>query len=716
MGTMGEPRAVDGRERPTRLCLLGVVRGERDDGTVELHGAQPRLVCAYLAVHRGRLVPADEIAQMLWPDVLSDHWEGAVRGVISKVRGFLHDCGPCPPTIDNVDHAYRLVLHETLVDIEDAEHDLADAVHHLAGQRWDAAARAASATSLMLRETLLPGLDNVWIERFRAELLSMRCRACRVAAVAHSRLGRHDEAIACAETAVAEDGFDEQNHRALMAAQLEAGNRGAALRAYSRCRRLLAEQLGVSPSDETEQLYLRALAVDTRAEGAAGGAPASDAQKRSLWPGAFDRHFCGRRGELDLLAGAWELAMTCGSQIVLVHGEAGVGKTALVLEAAREVQAINVVYGRCSSDQVVLFEPFVEAIARITEQTSNLELAETVHGFEIELAALVPSIAARLGIRPDVRTQRRSMLVEAVSTVISRVAATGPTVIVFDDLQWADASSLLLLRHMLRIVDRIRVLVCVTYRDDCPPSAAFAQAIDELSRRPSSRALPLVGLDVSEITELLRELAMPNPDDLGAVLHARTGGNCFYLDQVLRASEGNPWDLDPYRIPDTVNEVVRHCVVTLSEPARHVLALAAVIGFDVPRTLLDHAMLAEGIGVDAIDELLDRRLVLESEHGDYKFSHAIVRDAIYGRLTRARRRVLHRAVAGWVDEVSGDDLRTAATLARHLEHADDPRSAAQFVTVCVRADDAAMPVLAFEQSAASPRARSIRVRAAALST
>jgi DNA-binding SARP family transcriptional activator len=262
MGATWEARAIGDRVHSTRLCLLGVVRVERDDGWVELHGVQPRLVCAYLALYRGRLVPAQEIAQMLWPDMLSEHWEGAVRGVISKVRAFLHDGGPCAPTIDNVDHAYHFVLNGSRVDIDDAEHDLADAVCHCSEQRWDAAARAASATSLMLRETLLPGLNNIWIERFRAELLSMRCRACRVASVSHSRQGRHDEAIACAEAAVAEDGFDEQNHRALISAQLEAGNRGAALRAYGRCRRLLAEQLGVSPSDQTERLYLRVLAVD----------------------------------------------------------------------------------------------------------------------------------------------------------------------------------------------------------------------------------------------------------------------------------------------------------------------------------------------------------------------------------------------------------------------------------------------------------------------
>jgi len=261
MGTVGERRAVDGPDHLTRLCLLGVLRAERDGGSVELHGVQPRLVCAFLAVHRRRVVPAHEIAHVLWPDMRSDHWEGAVRGVVSKVRAFLHDLGPCPPTIDNFDHSYRLVLQgATHVDIEDAAHDLLDAVRLLAERRWDAAATAACATSLMLRETLLPGLDSVWIDQFRAEVLSMRWRACRAASVAHSRLGRHDEAVAFAEEAVAGDAFVEQNHRTLIAAQIEAGNSGAALRAYGRCRRLLVEQLGVSPSEETEQLYLRVLA------------------------------------------------------------------------------------------------------------------------------------------------------------------------------------------------------------------------------------------------------------------------------------------------------------------------------------------------------------------------------------------------------------------------------------------------------------------------
>ncbi len=604
MVTFGVMRADESRDLTTRLCVLGVVRGESCAESIELHGVQPRLVCAYLATRHGRVVPSDELAQLLWPDVLSPHWEGAVRGVVSKVRAFLHGLGPSPPLIENVDHGYRLVLPvTTTLDIDDAERSLAEAVHHLGEQRWGAAACSASASASVLRESLLPGLDGEWIERVRAELLAMRCRACRVAAMAFSRDGRHDDSVVYAEMAVADDGFDEQNHRALMAAHLVAGNRGAALRAYGGCRRLLAEQLGVSPSDATEQLYLRVLAAE------------------SCTGRLVEHRFAGRRRELSVLSRAWERSMACGSQIVLVHGEAGAGKTALVLEAARASQASNVLYGHCSAGREELFEPFAEAIGRVTEQMSPLELFELVSGFEVELAALVPSIAGRLGIRPKLRAQRRSMLVEAVSTVLFRVAASGPTVVIFDDVHCADRASLALLRRTMRLVDRMRVLVCLTYRDDCRPTAEFAYVIDEIDRLPMSQAVSLGGLDADEVAEWLRELAIPDADDLSAVLHARTGGNCFFLEQIVRASIRDPRGFDPQCVPDTVNEVVRLCVVSLSEPARRALAAAAAYGVEVPRSSID---------VDVVDELLDRRLLVECDGGGYRFTHPIVRDVVVG--------------------------------------------------------------------------------------
>jgi DNA-binding SARP family transcriptional activator len=242
------------------LSLTGVVRANVGGREVVLSGAQPRIILAYLALRAGHPATAAELAEVLWPRVRSPHWEGAVRGVIAKVRIFLHELGPCAPTLDNVGHIYRFVCDDRIsIDVWQAEHDLAQAVSYMAAERSSDAAAAASRAAAALADTLLPGHDGEWLDRWRSKLDAMRCRALRLASCANTDCGNHDEAIQLARTAVSLDLYDESSHRALMSAHLAASNRAAGLRAYAYCRQVLADDLGVSPSVETEALYLRLL-------------------------------------------------------------------------------------------------------------------------------------------------------------------------------------------------------------------------------------------------------------------------------------------------------------------------------------------------------------------------------------------------------------------------------------------------------------------------
>ena len=130
------------------------------------------------------------------------------------------------------------------------------------------------------------------------------------------------------------------------------------------------------------------------------------------------------------------------------------------------------------------------------------------------------------------------------------------------------------------------------------------------------------------------------------MLHRRTNGNCFFLTQLISAASADPGRFDPFEIPDTVKEMVRHSIVSLSPPAHRLLEMAAVIGVDVPRLLLEEATSNGGLDMDAGDELVERQLLVESESGDYRFSHAIVRDVVYHLLPAGRRRRLQLAVQG----------------------------------------------------------------------
>jgi DNA-binding SARP family transcriptional activator len=123
------------------ISILGVVGATVGDRQLVLHGSQPRIVLAVLVLHRGQPVTADELAAALWPRTRSAHWEGAVRGVISKVRSFLHELGVSAPVLDNIGHTYRLVCDDHVyIDLWKGESELEVARAHLLAGRSDAAA------------------------------------------------------------------------------------------------------------------------------------------------------------------------------------------------------------------------------------------------------------------------------------------------------------------------------------------------------------------------------------------------------------------------------------------------------------------------------------------------------------------------------------------------------------------------------------------------
>lgn len=236
-----------------RLCLTGVVRIEDGADERALHGTQPRLLLVRTALEAGHPVTAEALALVLWP--AAPHFsEGALRGVVAKVRSFLAD----DATLENTGHCYRFVPGAASVDVEDAGRALSDAERATAELRWGEAAEAADAAVALLHDPLLPGVDAEWLDPWRARLARRGCRARRAGALAHSVLGHHDTARDLAEAAVEPDPFDESSHRTLMVVLLAAGNRSEALLAYGRLRDLLADELGVDPDAETRSLYEQA--------------------------------------------------------------------------------------------------------------------------------------------------------------------------------------------------------------------------------------------------------------------------------------------------------------------------------------------------------------------------------------------------------------------------------------------------------------------------
>ncbi len=237
-----------------RVCLTGVVRIEGATGERVLHGDQPRLLLVRTALDAGHPIPADVLALVLWPTA-TRHSEGALRGVVAKVRSFLAS----DASLENTGHCYRFLPGPASVDVDDAAEALSDAEAATAEHRWADAAAAADAAIALLHDPLLPGVDAEWLDPWRSRLERHGGRARRAGALAHSALGHHDAARDLAEAAVEPDPFDEASHRTLMGVLLAGGNRSEAVRAYGRLRTLLADELGVGPDAETRAMYEQAV-------------------------------------------------------------------------------------------------------------------------------------------------------------------------------------------------------------------------------------------------------------------------------------------------------------------------------------------------------------------------------------------------------------------------------------------------------------------------
>lgn len=247
-----------------RIQLAGRVMVESPHTVLNersLYGSQARLLFALLVMERDRPVPRDELAEALWPDGLPRTWGAALRGVVSKVRAFVTAAG-LPESTAAYDGfgAYQLHLPaEVAVDVEFACAAVETAERTLReGNAAEAIALAEYARSVATRP-FLPEAKGRWVDGVRDRLREALVWALCVLGEGHAQWGRPQLAVQAAEQAIVLEPFRERTHQLLMRAHAAAGNPAEALRVYDRCRRLLAEELGVHPAAETAALHLMLL-------------------------------------------------------------------------------------------------------------------------------------------------------------------------------------------------------------------------------------------------------------------------------------------------------------------------------------------------------------------------------------------------------------------------------------------------------------------------
>jgi DNA-binding CsgD family transcriptional regulator/tetratricopeptide (TPR) repeat protein len=429
----------------------------------------------------------------------------------------------------------------------------------------------------------------------------------------------------------------------------------------------------------------------------------------------------GRVGPWRALQDAWTKATSGARQVILMPGDAGAGKTRLVTEFARHVHhdGAAVLYGTCSEEQTVPYQPFAEAVDHVVASLDPVTVSRYFGTGAAELARLVPRRAAGLGLPVPVGRgdpdAERARLFGAVISLITEVADGRPLLLVLDDLHWARRPTIDLVDELVHDQTLRNVLIVCSYRSaPADTGEALRSALPELRRSPGVTRVRLGGFDTEEIADFVEAAAGHGVGrDLEAavdLLARETDGNPFLLvelwlhliDTGRLARRNDRWTvvrpLTDVASPEGVRDVVAARLGRLVPPARRTLAMAAVIGPTFDAVVLA-AVAGEPVAtvMTTLDVAVQSRIVSEYGSGGYRFAHELIRRSIRDGLGSAERRRLHLAVARALDTGAASD--PIAAIAQHLCAAVPLVEAEEAVSAAVKAADAATAAVAYDDAA-----------------
>jgi DNA-binding SARP family transcriptional activator len=695
-----------------RISLLGTLALERGGAALPesiWRSRQERRLLGILLTMRGARAPAERLIEWLWPDAEPSGAATTLRSVVSALRHALE-----PGAAERASSRYILTRHGGYAwNMDSGAWVDVDAFLMLTAERETrldpaAAEQLEQAIALYRGDYLADEPDSAWADRLRELLHERFIGALHELAELRLAAGEHEAAIALARRGLEVDRLREPLYRTLMRAQSRAGDLASALQAYERCRRVLDDELGAPPSEQTRALHSAILrgeeGQETRRHGdkGTGRQGASDQPAVALTPDlpisqspglpASRSPFVGRAGELAALRD-WLAALTQKrGGVVAVVGEAGIGKTRLIGEALRGApRAAFAIALRCTPlERGLPFAPLSEALRPILRAVPIETLQRLPPVALAQVADLLPLLRERLPDLPALPSpppgEGRNYLLDGLVDLALALAREHPLIIWCDDAQWADEATLAALGRLARHAPRHALLLVLAYRsEELVENAALHQLLRTLGREMSLRPLVLGRLSAGEVTQLLAGLAQSPVDRVAALgprLHSSSGGNPLFLAvavQSLLESSGArslaallPALAAGAPLPDLASapplrDIVLARAERLAEPARALLDQLAVIGRPASLDLIEQ--LAGAPGLLAAQALLERQFLVEGADERLGFAHDLVRSIVAAELSSPQRRLLHRRAAEAIAALHGARPDRAAELAFHFEQA-----------------------------------------------
>ena len=632
-----------------------------------------RGVLSVLLVAHGGPVAAERLVAEVWGEDAAGQTLAPLQVVVSRLRSLLEPDRTARSGTRLVSTAAGYALRAEVADVDiwsfetrtDAALAVTDPDGRLAGceealAMWIAPPYADSDVPAVRSEADRLAELHLTLQEQRARVLL--------------NLGRPDEAKRALAEVTVRHPYREGSWSLLALAQYQSSSQADALSTLRTLRAVLADELGVDPLPETRHLEEAMLRQDpslalvlpaaaVRTEPAARRPPSPAADSDAPIHAAPTATSVGRAGVVEQLRSIHRAAVReRRTSVVLVAGEAGIGKSQLVadLVSSATEDGTRVVVGHCLEGE---YAPALWPWLRIVRPLGD---DARLHG------AIDPFLEPLLSGEPpavDAGHGTTLRMFDAVVDLLARAAERTSLLVVLEDLHWADESSLLLLCHLVASCPGAALTVLSTRRTtDARTAEALVDAMAALARAGAER-FRLDGLDLDSVRTLLDRSVGPHDSRLDGFVTEVTAGNPFFVLQYARLLAATPdladVDTSELPVPDGVRDVLRQRVARLPEDAARLLTSASVLG-----RRIDPDLLAEltGTPLDACLDALDLALasgLLEERQADYSFVHALARETLYADLSAARRMRLHDTTGRLLERRRSENPDAAAEIAHH---------------------------------------------------
>jgi len=672
----------------TEIRLLGPPTLTKTGRPVRLHSAKTLALLAYLVLETDTIHSREKLAELLWGESPEPRARQSLRQALYSLRRVLG--------------ADAFALSGGAVSFEPAAGIGVDAVAFQSltegsadGPALDAMRRAAN----LYRGPLLEGSEpsecptfDEWLF-FQRDGLEQRALATLQSLVdGLLKDGDYQDALAHAQRLVTLDPLHEGAHRRLMRIHGALHDRDSVRRQYQTCADVLDRELGVAPGAETEALYRQLIAVQPTPPIIRDRRATARLEKESL-----TLPFLGREQELAVLGDQFARALKGQGRLVLVSGEAGVGKTRLVEEflercAWQTEQPVDFLAGRCyAPESRAPYTMWADALQELSEPSWQSRLAGLAEVWRQQLARLVPALGPPADdIEGTTLAESRLRLLQGIVQAVVHLSRARVCILWFDDLHWADEASLELLHYVSRHTTDQTLLIIGTYR---PGAAADNPNLDQLLKGSHRvHAVELAPLDEETIHQMLLGLKIKGIDDLTERLYRQCGGNPLFLTETLNSlsESGNlhhrpdgsvvVQQTESWPVPRGIQDLIQARMASLDGEERRALAAGAVIARPFGLLLLRRVSgLPELQVLDVVEQAL-RHGFLDERPGSppqqsLSVHHPYYQRVIYDDLSTVQRRALHgRAARALLQIHRARPQIVTEEVAYHFEQSGDPEA------------------------------------------